>query len=69
MKDKAQCDDLDPSLEAEDADEVGLCVILRRSTEQGHHPPDALARTPSPAMTPTDSVLSARAWVLCARLP
>ena len=68
VKDKAQRDDFDPSLEAEDADEIGLRVILR-STEQGHHCPDAPARAPSPAMTPTDSVLSARAWVLSARLP
>lgn len=34
VENEAQCDDLDPRLEAKDPDEIRLRVILRRSTGQ-----------------------------------
>lgn len=43
MEDEAQSEDLDARLEAEDADEVGLRVILRRSTELRSPPPSRAA--------------------------
>ena len=58
MQDKAQRDDLDPSLEAEDADEVGLRVVLRRSAEQGHRRPDTAGEDPQPCHDTPDGPFS-----------
>lgn len=50
MENEAQCDDLDPRLEAKDPDEIRLRVILRRSTGQ--------CSPPSPQQKATQQSLS-----------
>lgn len=54
MEDKAQSYDLDPRLKAEDANKIGLCVVLGRSRERIATTPEASSHTAAmaPALTP-----------------